>query len=106
MTDRFRRWIISKWQPRPPEELIAAHQRLFDSADGRVVLQHWLDKVYCTVYEGKDPVELGYHNGRRSVVQELLELIDQGAAPQKYALAPTQEDAWLRTQAGTMASQR
>lgn len=43
-----------------------------------------MDTVYCTVYQGNDPLILAAHNGRRSVVHEILELVDYANSPQKY----------------------
>jgi len=43
-----------------------------------------LDAVYCTVYEGRDPIEAAMHTGRRSLVQEILENIDLAESPDKY----------------------
>jgi copper oxidase (laccase) domain-containing protein len=40
--------------------------------------------VYCTIYEGTDPIAAATHNGRRSLVQEILENIDLAEQPEKY----------------------
>jgi len=87
MTARFRRWLTSKWQRNvaPSHEALAqAHRATFGTLFGQLVLHHWLDSVYCTVYEGTDPLMLAYHNGRRSVLQELLETLDVAESPDKY----------------------
>jgi hypothetical protein len=78
------RWLPRKWQPVVPESVLRAYQVAFSTAEGQVVLQHLIDQVYCQVYTGHDPVELSMHNGRRSVVQEILENIDKAEQPGKY----------------------
>ena len=51
---------------------------------GRRVLQHLMDEIYCTVYEGKDPNEALAHNARRSVVHEIITNIDLAQFQQRY----------------------
>jgi hypothetical protein len=56
----------------------------FSTAQGQLVLQHLLDEVYCQTCPVQDPIALAMHNGRRSVVQEILENIDSANDPAKY----------------------
>ena len=84
MFERFIEWLGVKWQARAPSELVNAYHAAFMSAPGRLVLQDLLDSVYCTIYEGNDPVTLAAHNGRRSVVHEILENIDIAENPDRY----------------------
>lgn len=80
---RFHQWLQRKWQPLP-SDLMQSYQRTFASADGQRVLQHLIDSVYATTCEQTDGVALATHNGRRSVVQELLHNIDLAEWPDKY----------------------
>lgn len=92
MTKLLREWLARKWfQPRTVEEanlLLAARNQAyantFETESGRIVMQHLLDTIYCTVYEGTDPVMLAAHNARRTVIHELLENIDRVQNPGKY----------------------
>lgn len=68
-----RRWLRRKWQ-KPDAETLRAYA-IFNTPDGQKVLQHWLDGIYCTVYEGSNEIEMAIHTGRRSFVQEVLENI-------------------------------
>jgi hypothetical protein len=64
--------------------LAHAYQVTFSTAQGQLVLQHLLDEVYCQTCPVQDPIALAMHNGRRSVVQEILENIDSANSPTKY----------------------
>ena len=68
-------WILRKWtrQPDPPDQIRQAYQVAFGSVHGQIVLQHLVDNVYATVCYSKDDIELATHNGRRSVIQDILE---------------------------------
>lgn len=77
-------WLTRKWQPVVTDDVLRAYQVTFSTPEGQAVLQHLMDAVYCQVYTGHDPVELATHNGRRSLVQEMLENIDKAANPGKY----------------------
>jgi hypothetical protein len=59
--------------PLPPQSIQHAYQRLFASPDGQVVMQHLLDNIFCTVYEGSEPDGAVIHNARRAVVLEILQ---------------------------------
>lgn len=78
------RWLNVKWLPRVDAHTLDAYAVTFGTAQGRLVLQHLLDTMYCTIYEGVDPLALAYHNGQRSVVQAILENIDKAQNPAKY----------------------
>lgn len=84
MLTAVRRWLARKWQPPDTAQLLQDHLEVFGSPAGRRLLSHWLDRVYCTVYEGTDPRQATLHEGRRSFVQELLENLDHAETPDKY----------------------
>jgi len=86
VTRLFREWLLNKWRRNPGKDVLHAYRVTFDSLHGRVVLQHLLDEVYCQVCPTHDPIDLATHNGRRSVVHEMLELVDQAEWPDKYVL--------------------
>jgi hypothetical protein len=76
-------WLLQKWQP--PREDIATHVRImFASISGQIVKQHLMDSIYCTTTDNTDPQAAVILNARRSVIQELLELEDRNANPNKY----------------------
>lgn len=81
---RFKDWLSRKWTRQLDPGLMQAYQLTFSSLHGRLVLQHLLDEVYCQTCPVNDPIALATHNGRRSVVQELLENIDVAESPGKY----------------------
>lgn len=84
MTRRIRNWLARRWSHRLDPSLAQSYQVAFSGFHGERVLHHLMDSIYCTVYQGTDPVELGTHNGRRSVVHEILENIDLAENPKKY----------------------
>lgn len=77
-------WLSHKWSRRLDPSLSQAYQVTFSSLQGRLVLQHLMDEVYCQTCPVNDPIALATHNGRRSVVQEILENIDIATSPEKY----------------------
>ena len=83
-------WLSRKWQRERPSDpdavppLALNVQAMFRTAQGQQVLQHLLDHIYCLPFESVNPTEQAVFLGRRSVVQELLELIDQADHPDKY----------------------
>ncbi len=85
LKSRFADWLGSKWRKRLDAHLAQSYQVTFSSLQGREVLQHLMDEVYCQVCPVNDPIALATHNGRRSVVQEILEAIDIGEQPDKYS---------------------
>lgn len=85
MTGGLTRWFIRRWRREPiGPDLAESYRATFTSAHGQRVLQHLLDEVYCTIYDGCDPNEALVHNARRSLVQEILENLDVGEHPEKY----------------------
>ena len=84
MTRTMRAWLPSKWRRRLDPGLGQAYQVTFSSLQGRQVLQHLLDEVYCQTCPVNDPIALATHNGRRTLVQEILENIDIAEQPEKY----------------------
>jgi hypothetical protein len=84
MTRRFTEWLGQKWRREPDTSLGLAYQVTFSTAHGQLVLQHLLDNVYCQTCPTHDPIALATHNGRRSVIQEILENIDMANDPVKY----------------------
>jgi hypothetical protein len=68
------RWFARRGcVPLPQQSILHAYQRLFASPDGQVVMQHLLDNIFCTVYEGPEPDGAVIHNARRTVVLEILQ---------------------------------
>lgn len=80
----IRDWLKHKWQREAQPTLAQDYQVTFSTPHGQRVLQHLMDQVYCMVYEGTDSLAMAMHNGRRSLVQEILENIDRSEQPQKY----------------------
>lgn len=80
----FRKWLPWKWSSGLSTDLLQSYRATFSGPHGTRVLMDLCDRIYCTIYEGKDPNEAAIHNARRSVIQEILELIDQAEHPQKY----------------------
>ena len=68
----LRRWLAHRTDPFDPAKVRASYQRCFASADGQVVLQHLLQTVYCTTYQGLDPQAALVLEARRSVIEEVL----------------------------------
>jgi hypothetical protein len=84
MTKLLKSWLGQKWRRRTDPQLAQAYQVTFSTAQGQLVLQHLLDEVYCQTCPSIDPIAIALHNGRRSVVQEILENIDSAQDPIKY----------------------
>lgn len=82
----FAEWLRHPWRIQESKDLLDAYNITFSGLHGQRVLQHILDNVYTTVYIGTDPVELAYHNARRSVVQDILQMLDRARAPEKYKI--------------------
>ena len=85
MTRRFTDWLSRKWRRQPAPELGRAYFLTFQTPHGQMVLQDWLDEIYCQTCPVNDPLALAEHNGQRKFVQRVLEAIDQHAEPDKYA---------------------
>lgn len=86
---RVTEWLAQKWSRTPDADrerqaLAHAYAVTFSTPEGKRVLQHFLDSAYCTIYEGKDPIEMAQQNGVRRFVHEILKTIDYGEAPEKY----------------------
>ena len=82
--ERFAHWFTQKWRSDAPEQLLEDYRLTFSSLHGQRVLQHLLDNVYCQICHSNDPEDLAAHNGRRSVVQEILENVDRAERPTRY----------------------
>ena len=79
MIGRVADWMKHKWNRQVDSDqttLLESYYITFSTFHGQQVLNHLMDSVYCTTYEGRDPIEAALHNGRRSVVQEILENVD------------------------------
>lgn len=88
-------WLSRKWQ-RQEDTLAEDYRMTFGSLHGQKVLQHLLDEIYCRCYEGTDGNGALIHNARRSVVQEILENIDQAERPDKYLTKTEDTHAFAR----------
>ena len=85
MISTIRKWLFAKWRLiYQSDEVVNAYGITFTSPHGQVVLQHLVDNIYCSIYEGNDPNACLTHNGRRSVVHEILMNIDLAQNPGKY----------------------
>lgn len=91
MTTRFREWLTRKWQRSLDPMLAESYRVTFGGLHGQRVLHHLIDGVYATVCPSQDPIALAVHNGRRSVVQEILENLDAAESPQKYQVETQKE---------------
>lgn len=85
-TSLIRRWWPNRWKPYIPADVGNAYAITFSQGTGAVVLQHLMDTVYCTVYEGTDPQEALVHNSQRLVVHRILENIDAGINPHRHVI--------------------
>lgn len=93
MIKSIQQWFHRKWLPRQhPQSLLNSYHATFSNIYGQDVLQHLIDSIYCTVYEGSNPNEALVHNARRSVVHEILTNIDMAQNPVKYLTPANQEN--------------
>jgi len=83
LTARIFTWFQHRWVG-VDENLLKDYLVTFSGLQGQRVLQHLMDSVYCTVYEGSNRDEALIHNARRTVIQEILENLDRAEHPQKY----------------------
>lgn len=83
MMRRVAEWLGLKWA-RVDDTLREDYRVTFNSIQGRRVLHHLMDTAYCVVYEGTDALALATLNGRRSLMHEILEVLDQAENPDKY----------------------
>ena len=81
---RFTQWLTQKWSRRTDDNIGQQYQVTFSTPQGRLVLQHLLDTVYCQTCESLDPIALANENGRRFIVQTILEFIDEAENPRKH----------------------
>ena len=81
---RLLEWLTRKWSHETRPSLGHDYLVTFSTEHGRRVLVHFLDAVYCTIYEGSDPIAAAMHAGRRSLVHEILQNIDAAESPDKY----------------------
>lgn len=95
MTRRAVEWLGFKWAPLDAS-LREDYRVTFNSIQGRRVLHHLMDTAYCLVYEGSDPIAMATLNGRRTLVHEILEVLDQAENPGKYSVTTEQADAFAR----------
>lgn len=86
MLSSIRRWLPIKWRILRTDQTLQSYALTFNTLHGQIVLQHLLDNVYCTIYEGTDPIALAHHNGQRAVIQSILENIDRASQPAKYEI--------------------
>ena len=84
LTNIIRRWLGFKWQPLVDPKIASHYQATFQTPSGQYVLQHLMDTVYCTVYEGDNPALAMAHNARRSVIHDILVNLDMAEFPRKY----------------------
>ncbi len=85
ITKRFIEWFQHRWVT-PDDTIARDYQATFGTLSGQRVLQHLLDNVYCTIYEGNDPNGPMILNARRSVIHEILQTLDAVEHPQKYVV--------------------
>ena len=81
----IKKWLGRRWKDYSPVHIGIsirnAYAVTFSGVYGELVLQHLVDSVYCTTYMGSDPILLAAHEGRRSVIQEILELLSEAENP-------------------------
>ena len=84
---RFTEWLAQKWNREiHGTQLAQDYQVTFSTPQGQRVLNHWMDNVYCSIYEGISEKELWMHNGRRSFIHEILVNLDIAEHPDKYRI--------------------
>lgn len=85
--ERIQEWLGIKWKyDRNSEQLVNDYHVCFSTEQGRRVLNHLIDTIYCSVYEGNKLEECMAFNARRSVIHEILQNIDYAAQPHKYKI--------------------
>lgn len=81
---KFIRYLKNLWHGEEDAKRIAkAYHNTFTSIDGAMVLEHLVNNVYATVCDTHDPIALAAHNGRRSVVQDILLNVEAARHPEK-----------------------
>jgi hypothetical protein len=85
----MKRWWRAWWQtndePKTDEQRLHGYRAIPDT-----VIEHLDESIYSTVYEGKDPLELAHHNGRRSAIHEIFMNVDMARNPEKYRSSLTE----------------
>lgn len=66
--------LSRRWLQQDPYSLQKAYLVTFSTPEGQMVLQDLVDRVYATVCYEQD--KLAAHNGRRSLVHEILQNIE------------------------------
>jgi hypothetical protein len=90
MKELLDRWFRVKWGSLGV--VAQDYQATFGTPAGQRVMAHLMDNVYCTIYEGSDPTAAAIHQGRRSVVHEILEVLDAVENPDKARYNPPTEE--------------
>ena len=91
MNNRLRDWLRQKWSNYDPT-IANSYHAAFSSLDGQRVLNHLLDNIYFKVYEGLDVNGAIIHNARRSVIQEILEVLDHAERPRRYIVQTERQE--------------
>ena len=81
---KVKEWFAIKPVRMDRGSLAISYYIAFSTESGRHVLDHLIDTLYCSVYEGIDPIAGIVHNSRRSVIHEILQNIDYGRNPEKH----------------------
>lgn len=81
------RWYKNKWTLRYIQEDVRFHYTAtFGSVSGQFVLEHLFTNIYCQVTEDLNPQAAVVLNARRTVIHEILEMIDLHESPMKYRM--------------------
>jgi hypothetical protein len=73
----FKKWLTARFSPQRDESILEAYRIIFNSPHGEILLNHWMDDVYCTVLpETATDIELATHNGRRSFIDDILRRLE------------------------------
>ena len=86
MRGLLKQWFTLKWRRQDASTLREAYRVTFSTIYGQMVLQHLLDTIYCTAYEGTDPQAALVWNAKRAVVHDILMNLDMAEDPEKYQL--------------------
>ena len=85
------KWLNWKWEKEyDPAKLAEAAHYVVSTPQGQMLLQYWIDRYYCNLYEGNNPIELAKHEGAKVPIHELLRMSDSVQQPDKYK-PPKQE---------------
>src|SRR5262245_44836500 len=106
MFDTIRRWLGRKWAE-PTPRIAEDFRAMFMTPSGQRALEHLISNVYCTTYEGSDPILMAHHNGMRTAVHDMLRMVDMAENPERYKLVVKEEERsaeqppWAREESGT-----